>query len=114
MKQNYIRRSLKRPHPQMLSHDAQRRSSHDLIQDYWQDVRRAGRCGKTPLLVHELERRILKKGLFTARYGASPNVTGSTQSGRRATLADIERLWQSTNSVWVTKELRDNGFGGGL
>ncbi len=114
MQQNYVRRLLKRPHPQMLTHDAQRRSSPDLIQDYWQDVRRAGRCGKTPLLVHELERRILKKGLFTARYGAPPNVMGSTQSSRRATFADIERLWQSTNSVWATKELRDNAFGGGL
>lgn len=121
MKQNYVRRLLKQPHPQMLTHDRGRQLMTEMEHYLVGAGRRYGGGGKTRMLAaQELDRHLTKKIMFGPRY-----MTARTSTPIRIPVemsyADLERrardMWavsRSVGSPFFTKELNDNAWGGGL
>lgn len=123
MRQNYVRRLLKQPHPQMNPSD-QQESALPAVDRYWTEVgQRLAGGGKTRLMAQELERRHLKSVLFGPRY-MTRGSHGPAPVNRvlmEMSYADLERraldLWavdRGVGSPFFTKELNDNAWGGGL
>lgn len=115
MKQNYVRRVLNRPHPQMLAYEDQRRS-----QLAFEMGRRIGGGGKTALAMETLSQLSVKTILFGLRYSSSLPKTASQRVFLETSPADLEKralaFWSETprRGVFDTKELHENGLGGGL
>lgn len=115
MKQNYVRRLLNRPHPQMLRYEDQRRS-----QPAFEMGRRIGGGGKTAPATETLSRLSAKTILFGLRYNSLLPKTASQRVFLEMSTEELEKrtihFWSGIlrRGVFDTKELHDNGFGGGL